>query len=405
MIKLFYDVIVVGSGPSGAMAAKTCSENGMKVLLIEKKSLPRYKACGGAISKNGIDLISPLDDLEIKYKSFGARAFPPNSTDYVEHKFENLVSLLTFRDSLDYLLVKRAKKNGVEIHECEKVKNVNIDQISVNVETTKGEYSAKIIIGADGVNSLVARKTGLRQKWNSNKSGICIETEIELTDSEIKQFIDDDELVYIYFGDYRGYGWVFPKGNIMSVGIGLWKPLTKKPLEVFNNFIDALSKSKKINLAPRIKKKNAQMIPAGGFNRNTFSNRIILVGDAAGFVDPFLGEGIYYSLASGIIAGNVASESVKCDIYSKKQLALYEKKCNKCFNNDLKYALKFADLVYGHLNIFFYLMRIDPILFKMYVLTGKGDLTYRKYFKSAFIRSPITLIKVIQHILRGGKLV
>jgi geranylgeranyl reductase family protein len=395
-----YDVIVVGGGPSGAMAAKTCSENGLKVLLIEKESLPRYKACGGAVSKKAIDLISPLDDLEIKYKVFGARVFPPNSTDYIEQKFENLLALLTFRDSLDYLLVKRAKKIGVEIRECEKVINVNIDQISVNVETTKSKYSASIIIGADGVNSLVARKTGLRQKWNSNKSGICIETEIELTDSEIEQFIDDDELVYLYFGDYRGYGWVFPKGNIMSVGVGLWKPLTKKPLDVFNHFIDALSKTTEINLAPLIKKKIAHMIPTGGLNRNTFGNRTILVGDAAGFVDPFLGEGIYYSLASGIIAGNVASESVKCDNYSKKQLTMYEKKCNKCLNNDLKYALKFADLVYGHFNIFFYLMRIDPILCKMYVLTGKGDLTYKKYFKFAIIRSPFTLIKVIQYILR-----
>ena len=155
VISLMYDVIVVGAGPGGAMAAKTCSENGLKVLLIEKESLPRYKACGGAVSKKALDLIGPLDDLELTYESFGVRAFAPNAT-YIEHKFEDLFSLLTFRNSLDYLLLQRAKKSGAKIREHEKVKSVDVSQASVKVKTTKGEYSAKMIIGADGVNSVVS---------------------------------------------------------------------------------------------------------------------------------------------------------------------------------------------------------------------------------------------------------
>ena len=403
VISLMYDVIVVGAGPGGAMAAKTCSENGLKVLLIEKESLPRYKACGGAVSKKALDLIGPLDDLELTYESFGVRVFAPNAT-YIEHKFEDLFSLLTFRNSLDYLLLQRAKKSGAKIREHEKVKSVDVSQASVKVKTTKGEYSAKMIIGADGVNSVVAKETGLRQKWNSNESGICIEVEIELTDSEIEQFIDDTELGYIYLGDYRGYGWVFPKGNIMSVGIGLWKPLTKNPLDAFNDFIDTLPMSKEMNLAQRIDEKHAHMNPAGGFNRTTFDDRVLLVGDAAGFVDPFLGEGIYYSIASGIIAGEVASESVECNDWSKKQLSSYSEKCDKSFNNNLKYALKFANFVYNHLNIFFYSMKTDHILFKMYMLTARGDLTYKRYFIFAFMRFPVTLIKMLNHVIRGDKL-
>ena len=397
---ILYDVIVVGSGPSGTMAAKTCSENGLRVLLIEKKILPRYKVCGGALTKKAIDLISPLDELEIKYKSFGARLFPPGSIDYIECKFENPAFILTFRDSLDHLLVKRAEKSGVEIHENERVTNVNVGNDSVIVKTDKSKYSGKIIIGADGVNSTVARKTGLMLKDDSKKFAVCIETEIELTDREIKQFIDDDELIYIYFMENRGYGWVFPKGNIVSIGIGMWKPLSVNPTDVFNQFIDFLSEKREVNLHPMIEKKYPYTCPLGGVSRNIFRDRVLLVGDAAGFVDPLLGEGIYYSLISGIIAGDVSSESINCNNYSMEQLSLYEKKCNKSFNNDLKCALKFSNLIYRYLGIFFYLMRADPVLFKRFVLTVKGDLTYKEYFKFVVMRFPFTLIKLIQHHIK-----
>ena len=392
---MIYDVIVVGGGPSGAMAAKKCSENGLKVLLIEKESLPRYKACGGAISKKALDLVGPLDELEPKYGLFGVRAFAPNF-EYVEYKFENRVGFLVFRDSFDNLLIRKARECGAEIHEDERVKEININPNCVNVKTDKGEYSSNLIIGADGANGIVAKEVGLRDRWGKDKSGICIETEIELTDAIVEQFIGDVQLINFHFIEPWGYGWVFPKGNILSVGIGGLRTKMKKPMESFDNFIDSICVGKNVNLSQHIGKKHIHLIPAGGFKRSIIGDRILLVGDAAGFVDPFLGEGIYYSLASGYLAGETALKSIDSNDFSKKCLSLYERNCNTVFNNDLKFALRFAQIVYRHMNLFLHLLKIDPELFRMYLLVGKGDYTYKKYAFLALIRSPITLFKLIK---------
>lgn len=393
-----YDVIVVGSGPSGSMAAKTCANNGLKVLLLEKESLPRYKTCGGAVSKKAIDLIGPLEGLEPKYKGFGVIAYSPNLKCSAT-KTNDLSMLLTFRDSFDYFLLQKAEESGAEIHTNERVTSVTVEKEHVIVGTTEGNYLAKIIIGADGVTSLVAKETGLRKKWEQKGVGICIETEVELSSSDIEQFVNDRELIEIYFLKSRGYGWVFPKGNILSIGVGLWKPLTEKPSDAFDDFINFLSNNKKYDISKKITEKYAHMIPAGGLNRKIYGERVLLVGDAAGFVDPFLGEGIYYAVASGIAAGEISSEAVKCNKITEKDLCKFEKKCDALFNNDLKFALKCANIAYNNLERLFHLFNADPYLFEKYVLTGRGDYSYKKYFTLAIRRLPITSLKIIKSVL------
>lgn len=390
-----YDVIVVGSGPSGSMAAKTCADNGLKVLLLEKESLPRYKTCGGAVSKKALDLIGPLEGLEPKYDIFGARMFTP-SLDSLKHKFKDPVTILTFRDPLDNFLVQNAKASGTEIHENEKVEKVDIREECVEVKTTKGSYSAKVIIGADGATSLVAKEAKLRKRWKKSESAICIEAEIELEYHYIEKLIEDEQLIYFYFIEDWGYGWIFPKGNVLSVGIGGMRERIQNLSNSFSNFLNLISNDVQIDLEEHIIKKSGHLIPAGGFDRDIFTDRVLLVGDAAGFVDPFLGEGIYYALASGIKAGEVATQSIKRDDQSKEFLSLYRKKCDEMFDSDLKFALKFAKTVYKHLDFFFYLLKVDPYLYEMYLLTGKGDYSYKEYSQLALKRMPITLLKILR---------
>ncbi|MDK2939952.1 MAG: hypothetical protein PWQ51_2117 [Methanolobus sp.] len=394
---MIYDIIVVGGGPSGSLAAKTCAENGLSVLLLEKEKVPRYKACGGAVSKKALELIGPLNELDEKYESYGAVAFSPSLVSVIG-KTEDITSVLTFRKDLDYLLLKRAEKSGVEVLTGKKVESVLVNEDSVLVKTADKDYSGKIIIGADGVNSLIAKETGIRKKWEKGGSGICIEVEVELPSEIIEKLIVDEKLIEVYFLKENGYGWIFPKGKIMSIGIGLWKPLNKKPSKVFDEFISTLEAKSGVEFNQYIGQRYAHMIPLGGPSRNNSKERVMLVGDAAGFVDSFTGEGIYFAIKSGIIAGEIAGEAIKENNFSKNLFAKYNQKCKKEINDNLNTALKFSNYVYPNIEQIVKLMAADPYLFEKYVLVGRGDMTYKKYVSMALTRLPVSIIrKVIRH--------
>ena len=161
------------------------------------------------------------------------------------------------------------------------------------------------------------------------------------------------------------------------------------------SFVEDISLQKKIDLKGRITLINSHLIPLGGVSRRVHGERVILAGDAAGFVDPFLAEGLYYAVKSGEIAADVAALAVENDDFSQEFLAGYVAKCEDAFGSDLKSARRFAKFAYGNPDRSLKILRSDERLFLEYLKTVRGDRTYASFNRWCAMRSPVTFLKLI----------
>ena len=387
-----YDVIIAGGGPAGSIAAERAARCGLEVLMLEKATYPRSKICGGGVSQKALDVIGGIDKGLIEREAFGARIFLPDYRNFTG-MLDDRVAVMTRRENLDHWLARRAEDGGAVVQDGEGVKDVLFAGDCVEVVTSKNRYRSRMIIGSDGVNSTVARRSGIRTRWGDD-IGMCLEAEVELGEAGVEACVDDG-LIEFYFIEDRGYGWVFPKREHISIGIGEFAPRVDGLKESFSRFVRDVSVQKNIDIEGMISGINSYRIPAGGFPRRIHSDRVLLTGDAAGFVDPFLGEGIYYAVKSGEIAADVAAGAVESGDFSERFLQEYVARCEKEFNYDLKSALKFANFAYGHRDLFLKALWRDKKLFMEYLRTVRGDRTYTEFNRWCARRSPVTFAKLI----------
>lgn len=379
-----YDVIVIGAGPSGAIASKTCAGNGLNTLLLEKEGIPRFKLCGGAVSTSAL---SHLDfgikkDL-IERECYGERAHFKNHQ--IEVRTKSRLAILVSRDKFDAYLVSKAVDAGVILHDAEKATSIRPEQSRIVVETNKEKYNAKVVIGADGVNSIVSRY--VRDSYKPDELGFCIAAEIPASNEEVNEYIEN--AIDIHYGITKfGYGWVFPKEKHFSVGLCGILSSMKNSRDIFIAFIKKLGFSTDVNT-------HAHLIPAGGYEREVCSDRIILVGDAAGFVDPYPGEGIKYAFISAKLAAERVVESYENDEFSKSALDSYKKACYSLFGENLKYSLRLSKLVYKYPNIFFRLLSSNKIVLDKWFEVPAGEMEYKEYIRWLIPRVPYYMLKTL----------
>lgn len=394
-----YDVIVVGSGPSGTACAYECAKNGLKTLIIEKRKLPRFKSCGGAISNRVVKEIGEVDKTISEGDILGARIFFKGDLT-VEVELEEKGGFLTTRSKFDYWMTQRAVKVGVELKENEKVKSVAITKDRTIVKTDKGSYDANIVVGADGVHSTVARKTKLKELIDKGKYSIInrehvsssLEAEIQISEND--NVYDKQHPMEFFFDETTpewGYGWVFHKRGKLEIGIAGLSSKFNNPKEKWKKFIERISKKKNFDFSKA--KPKGWALPRR-IKRKIFGERVLLIGDAGGFVDPFLGEGIYYAVKSGRVASQTIIDAHKSNDYSEEFLSSYLNYAKE-LNRELDYGLKIAKLFYNHPKLFVLLFSADSKLTKKFEELGKGQLTYPEYYSWFWRRFPISFCKAI----------
>lgn len=379
-----YDVVVIGAGPSGAIASKTCAENGLSTLLLEKYGIPRFKLCGGAVSMSALSHVDfGIEKDLIEREGYGERVHFENHQ--IEVRRKSRMAILVSRDKFDAFLVSKAVDAGVELHEVEKARSLNQKQSTVVVETNKKKYNAKVVIGADGVNSIVSKY--VREPYKPDELRLCIAAEIPASNAEVDKYIDN--AVDIHYGISKfGYGWVFPKEKHFSVGVAGNLSSMKNPRDIFMTFLKKLGFSTDVIT-------HAHLIPSGGYEREVCSDRIILVGDAAGFVDPFYGEGIKYAFISGKLAAERVAESYENDDFSKSALDSYKTLCRTMFGENLKYSLRLTRLINKYPNIFFRLLSSDKKVLDKGLEILAGRMEYKEYIRWLIPRVPYFMLKAL----------
>jgi len=317
-----YDAVVVGGGPAGASCAKVLAEKGLKVLLLEKKKLPRFKLCAGCLSKRIETLLPKGWEKEVlNVIRGGMLGF--RGREFVERKAGEDIAYIIDRGSFDYFLVKEAVSSGTDLWEG--VEFLGFEE-GLKVKTSAGEIEADFLIGADGFYTKVGRVLGYKKEKEKFFRSVEFWTEGDLGD----RVVIDAGVVG------RGYGWIFPKGDKLSVGLALVG--RENPLRKLEGYV----KSHKLLKDKRIEGVKGWMIPFAEKEEDLHlgRGRVLLLGDAANLVDPLLGEGIYYAVLSGHLAAKSIIEN------PDDPLREYTSQVRKHILPELIYAGRIAKLAY-----------------------------------------------------------
>jgi len=342
-----YDVIIVGGGPAGSTAAKILSEKGVKTLLIDKDRFPRDKPCGGGLPCRVIQRFPYIkNEGLIESYSYGGYAYYQVSKYELEHIGADPLIGMVLRKKFDHGLIKLAIESGCEMKQDSRVINVKITDEKAKVFLENGEsVDSEIIIGADGVNSVIAKKTGLRSR--NFQRGICVLQEFKIGKKVVEEYFTEKRLCYIHsrFKDVSGYGWVFPKKEHINIGIGEMIRSSgnsgKKVnlLEVYEEYIKMLRHQKIIPRDLKVGRCIGGALPIYPLEK-TYSDRVILVGDAAGIISCTTGEGIYYAMSSGEHAANTILELLSEMRTDETSLSKYEESWKNDFGKELNILKK-----------------------------------------------------------------
>jgi geranylgeranyl reductase family protein len=339
---MIVDAAVIGAGPAGAVTAYHLAKNGINVALIDQAVFPRQKTCGDLVTRAGLSWLqrSGLDDWARQFTPIQALKFTSPDEQVINVKFSGMdeacVGRIIPRLLLDDQIVRAAVKSGASLMDGCKVDQVDLtDSSRIHVRTSSGVIDADLVILADGSRAPVTRKLGL------------IKTDFDLW--AVQQYLEDVSItgaIEFHFQStiLPGYTWLIPMGDgSINIGAGTYTSRIRNKeidltaiLEQFKAH-HPIFPNKLIGCKP-ITAIRAHPLRTDLNATQTHSTRLMVVGDAAGLVSPFTGEGIASAMVSGELAAAYAKIAFEKGDFSQSMLAPYSRELHKRYEPDKKIA-------------------------------------------------------------------
>jgi geranylgeranyl reductase family protein len=299
-----FDALVVGAGPAGSMTAYHLASAGASVLLVDKAKFPRDKPCGGGVTIRAakelpfsIDPVveDVVDTFELRFRYGWSFARGGRGT----------LCLLTQRRRLDEFLAQQAAEAGAEFRQEARVEFrdavPHVDGIRVEGD---------VIVAGDGVNGATPRAFGLAREYGH---GVALEGNVPCSRIDCVRY--GGRLVLELGTVPGGYGWVFPKGDHVNIGVGGWESEGPRLREHLRRLCDAHGAN-----ADELEDLRGYRLPYRRAESQLAKDNVLLVGDAAGLVDPLSGDGIYEAFVSARLAAD-AILAGELDAYASRVLA------------------------------------------------------------------------------------
>ena len=367
MAKLKTDVTVIGAGPAGSATARVIAKHGFDVILVEKDEYPgETNVCAGAMPRSIIKDTGLNSDV-IEKGIPGEKCYYPWGSKILDFDHVSV-----YRHVFDRSLADKAVDEGVKMLTNMSVKDVFVksDGMGVTSEGKADTIESKLIVFADGPNTLANRKFCIGFKPEADKTFVSVACEVEWKNNPLDQF----EVYYGYEISPWGYGWICPKEDTVNVGVVcLYSKLHSNIIGSLNYLLQKHPLTSEKLKGGEITWFSSALIPVAPAKR-IFGERMLVVGDAAGMVDPVWGGGIPQAINGGTLAGKVCVMALEEEDYASSFLSHYQDLWHKTEDYSYIYSKYLLS------NVFLYLLKFDRNAYPKLAAITQGGI--RKVFNT-----------------------
>lgn len=360
---LTYDVLVVGAGPAGSTAARRLALAGARVALLDRATFPRDKPCGGGITVRAAALAGDVDLTPVVERViYGARV-----TTRLRRPFERRspapLTYMTQRRRLDHYLLHRAAEAGADVREGVAVRDGEVTDGGVTLRANGDAYRGAVLVAADGANGIAARIAGLDPV---GQRAVALEGNLPADEALLDRW--KDTIALDLGGTPGGYGWVFPKGDHLNIGVGGWQSVGP----TLRDRLAALCRAYGFD-PDALRDLRGHRLPMRRDGAPVARGRGLAVGDAAGLIDPLSGEGIQHAFESGALAAEAIERFLRGET---QDLTEYERAVEARIMPDIRTSKKLMAVFHRIPDACITVMRRSDRFWEALCRIVRGEQTY-----------------------------